>query len=225
MQKILLNKMEVLNMLVVFARAVILFIVVFLVMRLMGKRELSQIQPYEFVIIILVADLVSGPMSDRNMTTFYGIVPVLALLVMYTILSFLLKTNKKVQNLVSGNPVLLIANGKIIEEEMRKQQYMIEDIMSQIRSRGIFKLQDVAYGILETNGNLNVIAKSELQGKIPLNVINDGARLDSNLKILGISDEKLDKLLKKHKLKEENILIATLDENDNFLYQLKQEVK
>jgi len=212
-------------MLVVFARAVILFIVVFLVMRLMGKRELSQIQPYEFVIIILVADLVSGPMSDRNMTTFYGIVPVLALLVMYTILSFLLKTNKKVQNLVSGNPVLLIANGKIIEEEMRKQQYMIEDIMSQIRSRGIFKLQDVAYGILETNGNLNVIAKSELQGKIPLNVINDGARLDSNLKILGISDEKLDKLLKKHKLKEENILIATLDENDNFLYQLKQEVK
>lgn len=211
-------------MLVVFTRAVILFVVLFLVIRLMGKRELSQIQPYEFVIIILIADLASGPMSDRSMTTFYGIIPILALLVMYTILSFLLKTNKKMQNLVSGNPVLLIANGKIIEEEMRKQQYMIEDIMSQIRSRGIFKIQDVAYGILETNGSLNVIAKSELQGKIPLNVINDGARLDDNLKILGISDEKLDKLLKKNKLKEENILIATLDENDNFLYQLKEEV-
>lgn len=210
-------------MLVVFMRAVILFVVLFLVIRLMGKRELSQIQPYEFVIIILIADLASGPMSDRSMTTFYGIIPILALLVMYTILSFLLKTNKKVQNLVCGNPVLLIANGKIIEEEMRKQQYMIEDIMSQIRSRGIFKLQDVAYGILETNGNLNVIAKSELQGKIPLNVINDGVRLESNLKILGMSDEKLDKLLKKNKIKEENILIATLDENDNFLYQLKQE--
>jgi len=224
MQKILLNKMEVLNMLVVFTRAVILFVVLFLVIRLMGKRELSQIQPYEFVIIILIADLASGPMSDRSMTTFYGIIPILALMVMYTILSFLLKTNKKVQNLVSGNPVLLIANGKIIEEEMRKQQYMIEDIMSQIRSRGIFKLQDVAYGILETNGSLNVIAKSELQGKIPLNVINDGARLKGNLKIRGISDEKLDKLLKKNKLKEENILIATLDENDNFLYQLKEEV-
>lgn len=211
-------------MLVVFTRAVILFVVLFLVIRLMGKRELSQIQPYEFVIIILIADLASGPMSDRSMTTFYGIIPILALLVMYTILSFLLKTNKKMQNLVSGNPVLLIANGKIIEEEMRKQQYMIEDIMSQIRSRGIFKLQDVAYGILETNGSLNVIAKSELQGKIPLNVINDGARLKGNLKIRGISDEKLDKLLKKNKLKEENILIATLDENDNFLYQLKEEV-
>ena len=212
-------------MLVVFMRAVILFVVFFLVIRLMGKRELSQIQPYEFVIIILIADLASGPMSDRNMTTFYGIIPILALMVMYTILSFLLKTNKKVQNLVSGNPVLLIANGKIIEEEMRKQQYMIEDIMSQIRSRGIFKLQDVAYGILETNGSLNVIAKSELQGKIPLNVINDGARLDGNMKILGVSDEKLNKLLKKKKIKEENVLIATLDENDNFLYQLKQEVK
>jgi len=212
-------------MLVVFTRAIILFIVVFLVIRLMGKRELSQIQPYEFVIIILIADLASGPMSDRNMTTFYGIIPILALMVMYTILSFLLKTNKKVQNLVSGNPVLLIANGKIIEEEMRKQQYMIEDIMSQIRSRGIFKLQDVAYGILETNGSLNVIAKSELQGKIPLNVINDGVRLEGNMKILEVSNAKLDKLLKKNKLKEENVLIATLDENDNFLYQLKQEVK
>lgn len=212
-------------MLVVFTRAVILFVVLFLVIRIMGKRELSQIQPYEFVIIILIADLASGPMSDRSMTTFYGIIPILALMVMYTILSFLLKTNKKVQNLVSGNPVLLIANGKIIEEEMRKQQYMIEDIMSQIRSRGIFKLQDVAYGILETNGNLNVISKSELQGKIPLNVINDGVRLEGNMNILDISNEKLDKLLKKNKIKEENVLIATLDENDNFLYQLKQEVK
>lgn len=212
-------------MLIVFLRAIILFAFVFVVIRLMGKRELSQIQPYEFVIILLIADLASGPMSDRNMTTFYGIVPILALLVMYTILSFLLKTSKKVQNLVSGNPVLLIANGKIIEEEMKKQQYMIEDIMAQIRSRGIFKIQDVAYAILETNGNLSVISKSDIQGSIPLNVINDGVRLEGNLKILGISNEKLDKLLKKHDVKEENILIATLDENNNFIYQLKAEVK
>lgn len=209
-------------MLVVFVRAVILFVVVFLVIRLMGKRELSQIQPYEFVIIILIADLASGPMSDRNMTTFYGIVPILALLVMYMILSFLLKTNKKVQNLVSGNPVLLIANGKIIEEEMKKQEYMIEDIMSQIRSRGVFKIQDVAYAILETNGNLSVIPKSEFKGKLPLNVINDGTRLKSNLGMLNISDEKLNEILKKYNLKEEDILIATIDENDNFLYQLKE---
>lgn len=212
-------------MLVVFLRAIILFAFVFVVIRLMGKRELSQIQPYEFVIILLIADLASGPMSDRNMTTFYGIVPILALLVMYTILSFLLKTSKKVQNLVSGNPVLLIANGKLIEEEMKKQQYMIEDIMAQIRSRGIFKIQDVAYAILETNGNLSVISKSDIQGNIPLNVINDGVRLEGNLKILGISNEKLDKLLKKHDVKEENILIATVDENNNFIYQLKVEVK
>ena len=95
--------------------------------------------------------------------------------------------------------------------------------MAQIRSRGIFKIQDVAYAILETNGNLSVISKSELQGKLPLNVINDGMRLQSNLQILNISDEKLNKILKKHNLKEENILIATLDEYDNFLYQLKEE--
>lgn len=211
-------------MLVVFTRAVILFIIVFLVIRLMGKRELSQIQPYEFVIIILIADLASGPMSDRNMTTFYGIVPILALLVMYMILSFLLKTNKKVQNMVSGNPVLLVSDGKIIESEMKKQEYMIEDLMSQIRSRGVFKVQDVAYAILETNGNLSVIPKSESKGKLPLNVINDGERLEGNLKMLKISNEKLNEILKKYDIKEENILIATLDENDNFIYQLKEEI-
>ena len=210
-------------MLVVFTRAVILFMVVFLVIRLMGKRELSQIQPFEFVIIILIADLASGPMSDRNMTTFYGIVPILALLVMYMVLSFLLKTNKKVQTMVSGSPVLLIKDGKIIEKEMKKQEYMIEDIMSQIRSRGVFKIQDVAYAILETNGNLSVIPKSESEGKLPLNVINDVTRLESNLEMLDLHNEKLDELLAKYNIKEEDVLIATIDEHDNFIYQLKEE--
>lgn len=210
-------------MLVVFTRAVILFMVVFLVIRLMGKRELSQIQPFEFVIIILIADLASGPMSDRNMTTFYGIVPILALLVMYMVLSFLLKTNKKVQTMVSGSPVLLIKDGKIIEKEMKKQEYMIEDIMSQIRSRGVFKIQDVAYAILETNGNLSVIPKSESEGKLPLNVINDGTRLESNLEMLDLPNEKLDELLAKYNINEEDVLIATIDEHDNFIYQLKEE--
>lgn len=210
-------------MLVVFTRAIILFIIVFLVIRLMGKRELSQIQPFEFVIIVLIADLASGPMSDRNMTTFYGIVPILALLVMYMIFSFLLKTNKKVQNIMSGSPVILIEDGKIVEEEMKKQEYMIEDIMSQIRSRGVFKVQDVAYAILETNGNLSVIPKSESKGKLPLNVINDGTRLEGNLKMLKMSNEKLDEMLQKHNIEENNILIATIDEYDNFIYQLKEE--
>lgn len=210
-------------MLVVFTRAIILFIIVFLVIRLMGKRELSQIQPFEFVIIVLIADLASGPMSDRNMTTFYGIVPILALLVMYMIFSFLLKTNKKVQNIMSGSPVILIEDGKIVEEEMKKQEYMIEDIMSQIRSRGVFKVQDVAYAILETNGNLSVIPKSESKGKLPLNVINDGTRLEGNLKMLKMSNEQLDEILKKHNVEENNILIATIDEYDNFIYQLKEE--
>lgn len=210
-------------MLVVFTRAIILFVVVFIVLRLMGKRELSQIQPFEFVIIVLIADLASGPMSDRNMTTFYGIVPILALLVMYMIFSFLLKTNKKVQNIMSGSPVILIEDGKLNEEEMKKQEYMIEDIMSQIRSRGVFKVQDVAYAVLETNGNLSVIPKSESKGKLPLNVINDGTRLEGNLKMLKMSNEKLDKILEKYSVEEENILIATIDEYDNFIYQLKEE--
>ncbi|MDD2627757.1 MAG: DUF421 domain-containing protein [Clostridia bacterium] len=208
-------------MLVVFIRALILFLVLFLVIRLMGKSELSQIQPFEFVIIVVIADLATGPMSDRNMTMLYGIIPILALLFMYMILNLLLKTNKKIQTMVSGSPVLLIANGKVIEKEMRKQSYVIEDIMSQIRSKGIFKIQDVAYAILETDGQLSVIDKKEITGSIPLNIISDGERLEGNLEILNVTDEDLNKILKSKNIKEENVLVATLDENKKFLYQKK----
>lgn len=209
-------------MLVVFIRAIILFIIVFVTMRLMGKRELSQIQPFEFVIILLMADLASGPMSDRNMTTFHGIIPILALLIMYMFLTFLLKTNKKVQDTICGTPILLIEDGIINEKEMKKQEYMIEDIMSQIRSKGIFKIQDVAYAILETNGNLSIIRKDEKEGdNIPLNVISDGKRLENNLEILNITIGEFEQILQKNNVKEEDILIGTVDEHRKFIYQLK----
>ena len=212
-------------MLVVFLRALILYAFVFLVVRLMGKRELSQIQPFEFVIIIMIADLASGPMSSEDITILNGIMPILCLLILYIIFTLIIQSNNKVEKIACGSPAIMIMNGKINEKELRKQQYTVEELMSQIRKNGYFKITDVSYAILETNGDLNVIGKDQNINQIPLNIISDGKILDDSLKILKIDENYINQILKKKKIKMENILVGTIDENNQFIYQLKEERK
>ena len=222
MQKIILGDMQ---MLVVFFRALILYAVVFLVIRLMGKRELSKVQPFELAIIILIADLASAPMSSRGISIFDGIVPIITLLVAYIIFTFLTKINNKVQDVVCGTITVVIKDGKIKEDELKKLEYTIPDLMSQLRDKDVFKIQDVKYAIVETNGHLNVIKNSDAMSFLPLNIIEDGKISDINTKILNMTTEDVEKLLDKKKVKLENILIGTMDENSEFIFQLKNEVK
>lgn len=209
-------------MLVVFLRAIILYLVVFLVIRLMGKRELSQVQPFELCIIVLIADIASGPMASRGMTIFEGIVPIVALLIAYTLFTIVIKASKKAESIVCGTPSLIIKDGVIIESEVKKQQYVIEEIMSQLRANGVFKIQDAAFAILETNGKLSVLPKSQNFSAIPLNVISDGKILDNNLDILSYSKDRLTKDLEANNLRLEDVFLGTIDENSKFIYQLRE---
>lgn len=209
-------------MLIVFFRALILYAVVFLVIRLMGKRELSKVQPFELAIIILIADLASAPMSARGMSIFDGIVPIITLLIMYIVFTLIIKTNTKVQDVVCGSISVIIENGKIIEEEFNKLEYTIPDLMSQLRENNVFKIQDVKYAILETNGNLDVITYNDSIESLPLNVVEDGCMVKNNITILKMKEEDIERLIYKNKLKLEEILVATIDEKGNFIYQLKK---
>jgi len=209
-------------MLVIFLRSLILYVVVFLVIRLMGKRELSKVQPFELAIIILIADLASAPMSSPGISMFDGIVPMVTLLIAYIIFTFLIQISNKVQEVVCGKIVVIIENGKILEDELEKQQYTIADLMSQLRQKDIFKVQDVKYAIIETNGDLNIVKMDENTDKIPLNIIEDGKLSDNNLEILNFDIEKVNELLETEKIKLEDVLIGTMDENSKFLYQLKE---
>jgi len=209
-------------MLVIFLRSLILYVVTFLVIRLMGKRELSKVQPFELAIIILIADLASGPMASPGISIFDGIIPMVALLICYIIFTFLIQASNKVQEVVCGKIVVIIENGKILEAELKKQQYTIADLMSQLRQKDIFKIQDVKYAIIETNGDLNIVKIDENTDKIPLNIIEDGKVSDNNLEILSYDIEKVNELLKKEKIKLEDVLVGTIDENSKFLYQLKE---
>ena len=212
-------------MLVVFFRALILFAVVFLVIRLMGKRELSKVQPFELAIIVMISDLASAPMQSRDLQIFSGIIPILVLLIVYGIFTILIKSSNKIEGVICGTPSLVIFKGKILEEELRKQQLTIEELVSQLRAVDIYKVQDTAYAFLETNGNLNAVKISDAVGQMPLNVISDGQYLENNLKILQLTHSDIEKQMKKYKVELKNILIGTIDEQGKFIFQEKEDKK
>lgn len=209
-------------MLIVFFRAFILYAVIFVVMRLMGKRELSKVQPFELTIIILIAELASAPMSSRGITIFDGVVPIVALLIAYIVFTLLIQSSNKVQDVVCGTISVIIRDGKIDEKELSKLQYTITELMEQLREKDVFKIQDVKCAIVETNGKLSVIKYSDGFNSIPLNIIEDGKVSDVNLEILNMNERDVDKLLIKNNLKLENILVGTMDENSKFVYQIKE---
>ena len=211
-------------MLIVFFRALILYAVVFFVIRIMGKKELSKVQPFELAIIILISDLASAPMSSRGISIFDGIVPIITLLVAYIMFTIIVKSSNKVQDVVCGTLSVIIKDGKLVEYELSKLQYTVSDIMEQLREKDVFKIQDVKCAMVETNGTLNVIKYTDNMNFIPLNVIEDGKISDGNIKILNMNENDVENIVKKENLKIEEILVGTLDENNNFLYQLKSEV-
>ena len=212
-------------MLVVFFRALILFAVVFVVIRLMGKRELSKVQPFELAIIVMISDLASAPMQSKDTQIFSGIVPIVVLLIVYGIFTLLIQSSNKVESAICGNPSLIIFKGKLLEDELKKQQLTIEEVMSQLRTAGIYKVQDTAYALLETNGNLNAVKISDAVGQMPLNVITDGEYLESNLKILNLSKEDIQKEMAKKKVELKEILVGTIDERGKFIYQKEEDKK
>lgn len=212
-------------MLVVFFRALILFAVVFLVIRLMGKRELSKVQPFELAIIVMISDLASAPMQSKDTQIFSGIIPIIVLLIVYGIFTLLIKSSNKVESAICGSPSLIVFKGKILEDELRKQQLTIEELMAQLRAVDIYKVQDTAYAFLETNGTLNAVKISDAVGQMPLNVISDGQYLENNLKILELTHKDIEKQMKKHNVDLEEILVGTIDEQGRFVFQKKEEGK
>ena len=216
------------KMFIVLFRALILYAIVFIVIRLMGKKELSKVQPFELAIIVVIADLSSAPMSSRGISIFDGIVPIIALLIMYILFSLITHSSNKIEDVVCGTMsthLLRMKDGKIVEEEFKKHQYTLADIMTLLRDRDVFKIQDVKYGIVETNGNLSVIKFSDGMDRMPLNVIEDGSISNVHLNFLGMSEDDLNRILKDNNVDVNDILIGTIDENNDFIFQLKGEVK
>ena len=222
-------------MLITFFRSIVLYILVLIVMRLMGKREIGQLQPFELAIAIMIADLASIPMTEIGIPIYYGIVPILGLLMMHMFISFLNMKSIKAREILCGRPSILIYRGKIIEQELKKQRFTINELEERLRGNDVFNIGDVEYAILETSGQVTVIQKPEKRNVtpedlninpdyegIPYDLVVDGKVMTENLKELGKNYKWLEKQTEKFNMKPEEALIVTLDAKGQIFCQKKE---
>lgn len=220
----------------IFLRTIIIYTFVLIAIRLMGKREIGQLQPYELVVTIMIADVASLPMQNVSIPLVQGIVPILGLLFAQIVASVLGFKSKLIHKYISGKPSILVANGRIIEENMKKQKYTMEGLLEQIRVCGYPSLLDLDYVILETSGQISVIPKAEnqavtikdmkLQPKYTgytRTIILEGVLIESNLNELGKNKNWLEEQLKRFNLNIEKTLLFTSDELGNVYCQGKGE--
>ena len=222
-------------MLITFFRSIVLYILVLIVMRLMGKREIGQLQPFELAIAIMIADLASIPMTEIGIPIYYGIVPILGLLMMHMFISFFNMKSIKAREILCGRPSILIYRGKIIEKELKKQRFTINELEERLRGNDVFNIGDVEYAILETSGQVTVIQKPEKRNVtpedlnispdyegIPYDLVVDGKVMTENLKELGKNYKWLEKQTEKFNIKPEEALVVTLDAKGQIFCQKKE---
>ena len=223
-------------MLITFFRAIVLYIIVLIVMRLMGKREIGQLQPFELAISIMIADLASIPMSETGIPISNGIIPILGLLVMHLIISMLNIKSTKAREIIFGKPSILIFRGKIDEKVLKKERFTINELEERLRDNNIFNIGDVEYAILETSGQVTVIPKPNKRATtpedfniepqyegIPYDLVVDGRVMYKNLEKIGKNYVWLKKQTEKFGIKPEEALIVTIDGENKFFCQPKNE--
>lgn len=219
-------------MLITFFRAIFLYIVVLIVMRLMGKREIGQLQPFELAISIMIADLAATPMTESGIPITNGIMPILGLLVMHLIISMINIKSTKAREIICGKPSLLIFRGKIDQKVLKKERFTINELEERLRDNNIFNIGDVEYAILETSGQVTVIPKPNkkpvtpedlnIEAKyegIPYDLVVDGKVEYENLKKIGKNYTWLQKQTEKFGIKPEDALIVTIDGDNQFFCQ------
>lgn len=212
-------------MFVVFFRTLIIYFVIIVCLRIMGKRQLGELQPSEFVIAILISNIATLSIEDTDIPLIGAVVPIITLMSAEVILSYITLKNNKAQVIVTGNPVVIIRNGNIDQQSMRDLRFSIEDLMSQLRINGIFDIDEVAWAIVETNGALTVYPKAEdrpLTRKSfrdpksqtdtpPMVLISDGVLCSKVLAACNLTEKWLSGVLEKENIAEKDIFLMTCD--------------
>ena len=225
-------------MLITFIRSIFLYIIVLIVMRLMGKREIGQLQPFELAISIMIADLASTPMADAGIPLSNGIIPILALLVMHLVISMINLKSIKGREILCGKPSILIYRGRIDEKMLKKERFTVNELEERLRGSNVVNIGDVEYAILETSGQVTVIQKPEKKNVtvqdlnlkteyegLAYDLVLDGKVMYENLKILKKDYNWLEKQVNKFGIKPEQALIVTIDGKGQIFCQEKMRQK
>lgn len=205
-------------MLIIVIRTLILYGTVIASLRVMGKRQLGELQPSELVVAIMISDLASVPMQDIESPLIWGILPVLTLIVTEVLLSYISLKNRRAREFLTGRPSIVIYNGEIVEEELRRLRFNLNDLMSELRLNNCHDITDVGAAIIETSGKLSVIKKSEANSitvddlsrtkpkkdGLPCIIVTDGILDKEELRRAGKSEPWLKAELSKHGMKSVN---------------------
>lgn len=222
-------------MLNIFGRGVLLYLVLIMGIRILGKRQLGQLEPSEVAVTMLVADLASIPMQDINIPILSGLVPIAAVLGTEYLLSILSVRSIKFRKLLCGKPVILMENGKFLQDNMRKTRVTLDELLSQLREKDVLDPATVRYAILETGGNLSVFLFSRerpatageagiscAESELPITLISDGRLLEDNLRKSGKDRRWLQKTLTQQKATQAETFLLTVDSKNNVAFYKKE---
>ena len=222
-------------MIISYLRTVLLYLILIMVIRLMGKRQIGQMEPSEFVVTMLVANLASIPMQDGGIPLFSGLVPILTVLGIELVLSALSMRSIWFRKILCGKPVILVENGNILQDNLRKTRVTLDELTGHLREKDVLDLRSVQYAILETNGNLSVFPypkdrpasakEAGIQAReqhLPITIISDGKILQENMTKAKKDTQWLQRVLKEQQAKTEETWLLTVDEADHILFYRKE---
>ena len=225
-------------MVIAFLRTIILYAFIIIGIRLMGKRQVGELEPSELVLALLIADLAAVPMQDFGIPLLTGLIPILTLLCLTMALSVLTMRSVRFRAVLCGRPSVIVENGKLRQSEMKKNRFTLDELMEELRMQGITDLSTVKYAILETNGQVSVLPYAAQQPVtaqqmgltpqepgLPMVIINDGRLITRSLHSRGLNEEWLEKQLRQHHVKgTQDVFLLTVDE-ENRVYLSKKEVE
>ena len=209
-------------MLTVFTRAIIIYVFLLIAMRLMGKKQLGELQPFEFAITLIVAELACIPMSDTQVPVLYGLVPIFTLFIIEFIFTKAVKHSLRIRNVVNGKPVIVITPKGIDYKAISTLDMTISDLMEALRGNGCFSPAEVQYAIAETNGDISIVKKESGQSareKLPYTLICEGKTMSNNIKKADMSEEKVLALLKRKNLRTKDVLLLTAENGGDYFLQ------
>ena len=210
-------------MITAFSRTIILYLLIMLALRATGKRQIGQLEPSELVLTMMISDLAAVPMQDFGIPLAAGVIPILTLFSLSLLISQLALHHLRFRSLFFGTPSVLIRDGRVQQEIMRKNRYTIDELLEELRAQGYSSIEDIKYAVLENSGKLSLLPREKGDVSLPVVIISDGRILDVNLKQRGLNRIWLEKQLAQQKISSpQEVFLLTVDEY-NALFLIKKE--
>ena len=220
-------------MITLMVRVFIIYVLILFVFRLMGKRQIGQMQPFELVLTLIIADLATIPMAEISVPILNGIIPLLTLVVFHFLLTTFTRLSHKFSNFISGKPVIIVTPQGIDYDALKKLNITIDDLFESIRSAGYFSLSEIEYAIMETSGDVSVMPKNspatcqdlninKEPSSLPLTIISDGTFMYDNLKLSNKNKDYFLNIIDNQKVKNiKNVLLLTITKQGEVYLQPK----